>query len=96
LPQSQGTSLAPRLQLQIPTGEVDANAVIEHEVERRLAADVETFSADRYDKLDLVEVAGLRRVRHGRPAIEDSIRRRSLMPFVILNLNQIARPQTYA
>src|SRR5258707_13658733 len=59
----------------MPMSKVESNAVGEHAVKPRLADDAEAFSADRYNKLDfVVKIAGFRRVRHGRAAIDDSIR----------------------
>jgi hypothetical protein len=63
-------------ELQVAPGQVDADTVAEHVIERPLGRDVRAGGADRDDQLDLVvEVLGLGRVGHGRAVIDHGVGR---------------------
>src|SRR5262249_39407715 len=62
-----GTALLTGLKLEIPAGQIDADAVAPDMIERALDRDVGPALPDRDDQLDfVVKVLGQRRIRNGR------------------------------
>ena len=76
LPPIPGPPLLSRGELKIAAGQVDADGITVDVVKRALGGNVRTADAYRNDKLDfVVEILGLRRVRHANAGVDSSVGR---------------------